>query len=144
MRSYLVLQQQQKDEKIDLQYLFRSELTQRELPSGVHKGSVTITKGMSSDDVCRLVREDVSRLGDKFKLLEVAGVKEDRDHLLVCCAGGRTIGSFIAPVSITFVELGALPPPSTPSRCFLLLTPPPHSSSAWAPPHPWWCGSNGR
>merc|ERR1712070_639600 len=97
-----------KDEKIDLQYLFRSELTQRELPSGVHKGSVTITKGMSSDDVCRLVREDGSRLGDKFKLLEVAGVKEDRDHLLVCCAGGRTIGSFIAPVSITFVELGAL------------------------------------
>jgi len=47
-RGYLVLQQKAKTEPITLSYTFRSEVTQRELPTGVHQGSITTTKGTTT------------------------------------------------------------------------------------------------
>ena len=43
------------------------------------------------------MRLDVERIGEKFKLLEVAGKKEDRLLMLIVGASGMAIGSFIIP-----------------------------------------------
>eukprot|EP00965_Chrysotila_dentata_P253087 6211057-Pleurochrysis_carterae.AAC.1 len=48
MREYLQFQQRAKQESITLNYTFRSEATQRELPNAVHRGSVTVLKGLTA------------------------------------------------------------------------------------------------
>uniref|UniRef100_A0A7S4EVB5 FAM50A/XAP5 C-terminal domain-containing protein n=1 Tax=Chrysotila carterae TaxID=13221 RepID=A0A7S4EVB5_CHRCT len=105
MREYLQFQQRAKQESITLNYTFRSEATQRELPNAVHRGSVTVLKGLTAEEVARLVRADVEKLGDKFKLLQVAGKKEERDLMFVAGANGMTIGCFIIPLALSLVEL---------------------------------------
>ena len=48
MRDYLLEQQKAKDEPMTLSYTYRSEVTQREIPNGVHRGTVVIKRGMSA------------------------------------------------------------------------------------------------
>mmetsp|Transcript_13913 Transcript_13913/g.42431 ORF Transcript_13913/g.42431 Transcript_13913/m.42431 type:complete len:160 (-) Transcript_13913:96-575(-) len=60
----------------------------------------------TQESVARLVRIEVETLGEKFKLPEVAGVKDaNRELMLVVGAGGQRIGSFIIPSALTLVEL---------------------------------------
>lgn len=47
-QEYLLALQKAKTEPITLAYSFRSEVTQRELPKGVHQGTITTTKGATS------------------------------------------------------------------------------------------------
>merc|ERR1712228_497617 len=85
MRDFLLMQQRAKKEPVTLRYAFRSEATQRELPTGVHFGTVEVLKGCTA----------------------VIGRKEERDLMLAVGAGGQSIGSFIIPPALTLVELSA-------------------------------------
>ena len=105
MREVLQQQQKAKAETITLRYTFRSEVTQRELPSGVHRGSVDVKRGFTADEVAVAVRNDVERLGGKFAPNSVQGIREERDCLLVLCCEGQTTGSYIAPGAVSLVEL---------------------------------------
>ena len=40
MREFLVRQESAKDEKFTVEYIYRSEVTQREIPNGVHRAKV--------------------------------------------------------------------------------------------------------
>ena len=110
MRDFLVMQQKAKSEEIQLEYTFRSEVTQRELQNGVTKGSVTVTRGSSAEEVARVVARDVEKMGGpKFKALEIAGVREERDVMLAASVASQSIGlgaGFIIPPSNTLVEIG--------------------------------------
>ena len=88
---------------LSLSYTYRSEVTQRELPNGVHQGVVSVARGTSAEAVARAVARDVEKLGGKFAPAEVAGVREERDMQLTAAA---TIGWFIIPPSISLFELG--------------------------------------
>ena len=105
MREVLLQQQKAKAEPVTLQYTFRSAVTQRELTSGVHKGSVTVKRGFTADEVAAAVRLDVESLGGKFAPNSVQGIREERDCLLVLCCEGQPTGSFIAPGAVSLVEL---------------------------------------
>lgn len=106
LREYLVLQQKAKQEPVELPYVFRSEATQRELPQAVHRGTVTVIKGSTSEEVARLVRQDVAKTaGPKFALPEVAGRQVESDVVLAAGVAGNTIGSFIIPASLTLVQV---------------------------------------
>lgn len=105
MREVLMQQQKAKAEPVTLQYTFRSAVTQRELTSGVHKGSVTVKRGFTADEVAAAVRNDVEALGGKFAPNSVQGIREERDCLLVLCCEGQPTGSFIAPGAVSLVEL---------------------------------------
>lgn len=108
VREFLELQQKAKQEPITLKYTFRSEATQRELPNGVHQGTMTFPKGATAEEVAKAVRSDVEQIGEKFKLLEVAGKKEDPRLMLVVGASGMAIGSFIIPSAIALVEVASM------------------------------------
>jgi hypothetical protein len=105
MREVLMQQRKAKQEPLTLQYTFRSELTQRELPSGTHKGSVTIKRGFTADEAAVAVRADVETLGGKFAPNAVQGIREERDVILVCCCEGMDKGSFVVPGAVSLVEL---------------------------------------
>ena len=105
MRELLQQQQREKAEPIELQYTYRSAVTQRELTSGVHKGSVTVKRGHTADEVAAAVRSDVEALGGKFAPLSVQGIREERDCICVVCCEGQPTGSFIVPGAVSLVEL---------------------------------------
>ena len=48
MHEFLLDQQRARSEPLSLPYTFRSESTQRELPSAVHKGNVVVTCGLTA------------------------------------------------------------------------------------------------
>jgi hypothetical protein len=106
MREILLQQQRARNESIALQYTYRSELTQRELPGAVHKGSVVVRRGQTAEEVATAVRHDVEQLGGKFAPNQVQGIKEERDVLLVGCCAGKPGGSFIFPGAVSLVEIG--------------------------------------
>jgi len=103
LRDYLVLQEKAKKEDVTLSYAFRSETTQRELPNAVARGSVTVTRGSTAEEVAHAVARDVEKRGGKFEAVECAGVREERDVLL---AAGTDLARFVIPPAITLVELG--------------------------------------
>ena len=107
-REYVDLHQRAKNEEVALNYTFRSEATQRELYNGVYQGEISLARGLTAEEVCRAVRLDVERLGEKFKLIEVAGKTENRECILTLCANGMERGSFTIPSAITLVEVGAM------------------------------------
>jgi len=104
MREYRLKQEKAKGEELTLNYTFRSGLTQRELPHGAHKATITVTKGHSAEDVARLVREDVEKLGPAFVIPQIAGVRSERELMLVA---NTSAVSFIIPGNCTLVELCA-------------------------------------
>jgi hypothetical protein len=107
MREILQQQAVARAEEVTLAYTYRSEVTQRELPTATHRGSVTVRRGDSAEDVARAVRADVELLGGKFKPNQCAGVKDEREVMLVaCCEGFTHIGSFTLPGSMNLVTLG--------------------------------------
>ena len=59
MREVLQQQRKARSEPLTLAYTFRSEMTQRELPTAVLRGSVTVTRGASADEAAVAVRSDV-------------------------------------------------------------------------------------
>ena len=105
MREVLQQQQKARAEPLTLNYSFRSEVTQRELPSGVHKGTVTIKRGFTADEAAVAVRTDVESLGGKFAPNAVQGIREERDVVLICCCEGQNGGSYIIPGAVSLVEL---------------------------------------
>jgi len=105
MREVLQQQQKAKQEPLTLNYAFRSELTQRELPGGSHRGSVTIKRGVTADEAAIAVRTDVEALGGKFAPNAVQGIREERDVVLICCCEGAPHGSFLVPGAVPLVEL---------------------------------------
>ena len=105
VRDYLALQAQAREEPVTLSYVFRSENTQRELPSGVHRATVTVKMGDAAEEVARAVRLDTEKLGGKFEAIQVAGVREERDCILVLCVPNKEHGSFVIPPTSTLVEL---------------------------------------
>jgi len=105
MREVLLQQQKAKAEPITLQYTFRSALTQRELTAAVIRGSVTVKRGDTADDVATAVRLDVEALGGKFAPNQVQGIHEQRDCMLVVCCDGQPTGSFVVPGAVSLVEL---------------------------------------
>ncbi len=108
MRELLAAREKARNEPITLSYTYRSEVTQRELPGGIHRGEVTGRRGDTADAVARLVRTDVERLGGKFKPVELAGVRDDRDVIMVGCCEGFPAGSFVLPASMTLIQLAEL------------------------------------
>ena len=105
LKEILAQQQRARQESIQLQYTFRSELTQRELPKGVHRGTVTVRKGLTAEEVAVAVRTDVEGLGGKFAPNSVQGIREEREVALICCCSGQSSGSFMVPGAVTLVEL---------------------------------------
>ena len=105
MREYLTEQAREKDEPVTLQYTFRSETTQRELPNAVHRGRVTVRKGNTAEEVAKAVYADTFSLGEKFRPKEISGIREERDVVLTLNSGGMTTGSFVVPPTSTLVEL---------------------------------------
>ena len=105
MRDALEKQRRAKEEPLALQYAFRSEVTQRELPSGVHRGTVHIKRGFSAEEAAIAVRSDVEKLGGKFAPNAVQGIREERDVVLICCCEGMAHGSFLIPGAVNLVEL---------------------------------------
>ena len=68
---------------LSLSYTYRSEVTQRELPNGVHQGVVSVARGTSAEAVARAVARDVEKLGGKFAPAEVAGVRDGGNDIHV-------------------------------------------------------------
>jgi hypothetical protein len=62
-QEYLLALQKAKTEPITLAYSFRSEVTQRELPKGVHQGTITTTKGATSVRALPIIRAFPRRKG---------------------------------------------------------------------------------
>ena len=121
MREFLLAQEKAKAEPVTLSYTFRSEVTQRELSSTMHQGTLAVLKGTTAEEVAKRVRAEVELLGEKFKLPEVSGVKDlHRELMLIVGAGGQKFGSFVDGIR-TSLGLGAakhnspgrspLPPP---------------------------------
>jgi len=48
MREYLMRQSAAKDEVLTANFIYRSEVTQREITNGVHRGTVTLKRGMTT------------------------------------------------------------------------------------------------
>jgi hypothetical protein len=105
MREVLQQQQRAKEELLTIEYTFRSEVTQRELPSSVHKGRVSVKRGLTADEVAVAVRTDVEKLGGKFAPNAVQGIREARDVMLIVSCEGMPTGSFIVPGAVSLVEL---------------------------------------
>ena len=105
MREILDQQRQLRAEDLTLRYTFRSEVTQREMVNAVHRGSVTVKRGWTADEVAVAVRTDVERLGGKFAPNAVQGIREERDVVLVCCCAESPNGSFVVPGAVSLVEL---------------------------------------
>ena len=47
MREFLIRQNAAKDEVLKANYIYRSEVTQREIPNGVHRGLVELKRGLT-------------------------------------------------------------------------------------------------
>mmetsp|Transcript_41861 Transcript_41861/g.89322 ORF Transcript_41861/g.89322 Transcript_41861/m.89322 type:complete len:302 (-) Transcript_41861:201-1106(-) len=107
-RDYIALQQKAKQEPVELKYTFRSEATQRETSNGVLQGTIKLLRGNTAEEVARAVRTDVEDRGEKFRLLTVAGKKEEKDLIVCLCANGSAMGSFIIPSAMTLVEAAML------------------------------------
>ena len=109
MREFLIRQNAAKDEVLKANYIYRSEVTQREIPNGVHRGSVELKRGLTAEEVTRVVREDVAALGGVFDIPKVAGIRQERDMVLICNASNLpsdgTVGGFLVPGSNTLFEL---------------------------------------
>ena len=105
MREVLQQQRAARAKLLALNFIFRSEVTQRELPGAVHRGTVTIQRGYTADEAAIAVRGEVERLGGKFAPNTVQGIREERDVLLVCCCEGAGHGSFVVPGAVSLVEL---------------------------------------
>ena len=134
MREFLVRQEAAKDERFSVGYIYRSEVTQREIPTGVHRGTVELKRGLTAEEaravprcapahpppppgvtagaasgsqVCKLVREDVHLLGGPHAIPTVAGIRQERDLMLVanCTHLESSVASFLIPVSCTMFEL---------------------------------------
>ena len=106
MREFLLAQEKAKAEPVTLSYTFRSEVTQRELSSTMHQGTLAVLKGATAEEVTKRVRAEVELLGEKFKLPEVSGVKDlHRELMLIVGAGGQKFGSFVVPPHMNLVEL---------------------------------------
>lgn len=102
-----VLQQQKaaRDEDLTLDFTFRNEVTQRELPGGVTRGKVVVKRGQAAEDVAIAVRSQVELLGGKFKPASVGGIREERDVVLVASCEGMPTGSFVIPGAVSLLEL---------------------------------------
>lgn len=108
MREVLLQQSAARGQQVTLEYVYRSDVTQRELPAGMHHGSVTVVRGDSAEEVALAVRTDVEKLGGKFAPDTCAGVRDNREVVLIaCCDGFARVGSFVLPGSMNLVELGA-------------------------------------
>lgn len=109
MREFLVRQSAAKDEIVRANFIYRSEVTQREITNGVHKGTVELKRGMTAEEVTKLVRQEVHALGGVFEIPAVAGIKQERDMVLICNASNlpTTVGAFLVPGSTTMFELCA-------------------------------------
>merc|ERR1719424_2654269 len=73
MREFLMRQSAAKDEVLTANFIYRSEVTQREITNGVHRGTLQLKRGMTTEEVCKLVRLDVAKLGEVFEIPSVAG-----------------------------------------------------------------------
>ena len=107
MREFLIRQSAAKDEVLNANFIYRSEVTQREITNGVHKGTIQLKKGMTTEEACKLVRQDVAKLGEVFEIPTVAGRSMERDMVLICNASNlpTSVGSFLMPGSTTLFEL---------------------------------------
>mmetsp|Transcript_80168 Transcript_80168/g.194268 ORF Transcript_80168/g.194268 Transcript_80168/m.194268 type:complete len:296 (+) Transcript_80168:56-943(+) len=107
MREFLMRQSAAKDEVLTANFIYRSEVTQREITNGVHRGTLQLKRGMTTEEVCKLVRLDVAKLGEVFEIPSVAGRSMERDMVLICNASNlpTTVGAFLMPGSTTLFEL---------------------------------------
>lgn len=107
MREFLFRQECAKDEKFSVSYTYRSEVTQREITNGVHRGTVELTRGMTAEEACKVVREDVHLLGGVHAIPSVAGIRQERDLVLIANAThiDSGIAGFVIPGAHTVFEL---------------------------------------
>jgi len=107
MREFLVRQTASKDEVLTASFTYRSEVTQREIPNAVHRGSVELKRGLTAEEVTKVVREEVATLGGVFEIPSVAGIKQERDMVLICNASNlpSPVGAFLVLGSVSLFEL---------------------------------------
>ena len=114
VRDYLALQAQAREEPVTLSYVFRSENTQRELPSGVHRATVTVKMGDAAEEVERVWKELENYLRSvHVKASEKQGFKKNEIHKAKVLAQKKVIwpenGKKKYPTSVVFVLTDGMP-----------------------------------
>jgi len=105
VREYLLDKERRKDEPVTITYMYRSEVTQRELPNGAHRGSVVVKQGSSAEEAAKAVLAEVEKLGEKFETPRIAGVRTERELAFVAYPTNNSVGGFIIPGSLALFQV---------------------------------------